>query len=162
MSRTSILLTPEIEQSILNFIRAGAFPHVAAEAAGIPREVFDTWINLAEKPNRNHGRYRRFVVKIKQAVAQARLLAEAQILKERPLDWLKSGPGRENAENEGWTAPTKPVAKPSQINILMGGEGQALLATILQILGPFPEARVAVARALMGIEEREAKVIEEK
>lgn len=44
----------------------------------------------------------------------------------------------------------------------MGGEGQALLATILQILGPYPEARVAVARALMGIEEREAKVIEEK
>jgi hypothetical protein len=39
-----VKLTPEIQRSICAFIRKGAFPHVACEAAGVPEEVFLSWL----------------------------------------------------------------------------------------------------------------------
>jgi hypothetical protein len=141
------MLTDEVQHLICSFIRAGAFAHVAAEAAGIPVEVFELWIEQAKK--KRNARFKLFVIAVRRAQAEARIAAEIKILKDSPLDWLKSGPGRENSTRQGWTAPTKPlVQNNTQVNMLLAPELQGLFAAILQVLAPFPEARAAVAAAL--------------
>src|SRR5206468_1043917 len=84
MARKRPPLTPDVEQAIAAFIRAGGFPHVAAEAAGIPRSVFESWLRRGRNPQ-GPRKYRAFVRAIDQAAAQARLGAEAASLKARPL-----------------------------------------------------------------------------
>jgi hypothetical protein len=39
MARTRALLTAELARQIVAFVRAGAFPHVAAAAASVDRAV---------------------------------------------------------------------------------------------------------------------------
>ena len=46
------LLTPAVEKIILAYVRAGGFPHVAAEAAGVPRDLFDEWMRKGEATGR--------------------------------------------------------------------------------------------------------------
>src|SRR5665213_3693441 len=81
ISRTSLmaqkrpLLTPEIEAKILAYVRAGGFAHVAAEAAGVSREVFEEWMRKGES-KRAIPKYRLFAEKVRQAEATARLGAE--------------------------------------------------------------------------------------
>lgn len=147
MGRKSIELTPEIESQITAFLRAGSFPHVAAEAAGVPGETFDEWVKMGEKKSR---KYRSFYLKVMQAKAQARLAAEIAAMKEDPLRWLTSGPGKETATYPGWAAAVRAVPRGDQEppNPMMSPEMQAAFATILEALVPFPEARGAVARAL--------------
>src|SRR5450755_4565132 len=41
-------LTPEVEQKILAYVRAGGYAHIAAVAAGIPFEVFEEWMRKGE------------------------------------------------------------------------------------------------------------------
>ncbi len=99
-------LTPAVEKVIVAYVRAGGYPHVAAEAAGIPREVFDDWLRKGEA-----GRplkYKQFVEALHQAEAQARLNAEVAALKDKPMDWLRAGPGKETAAKPGWSALAKP------------------------------------------------------
>jgi len=57
MPSTRPKLTPAVQQAIVAYVRAGGFPHVAAEAAGVPAEVFDSWMELAERP-RAAAKYR--------------------------------------------------------------------------------------------------------
>ena len=66
MARTRHLLTPAVEQAILSFIRAGGFPVVAAEAAGVPRAVFERWLARGEAP-RGPAKYRAFAEAVRQA-----------------------------------------------------------------------------------------------
>ena len=70
MSRTR--LTPEIQKSIVAFVRAGGYPDVAAEAAGIPRELFRRWMKQADGP-RPSAAVRELAQAVRQAQAQARL-----------------------------------------------------------------------------------------
>jgi hypothetical protein len=71
-----------------------------------------------------------------------RVAAEIKAFGEQPIAWLKSGPGKERADNPGWTTTVKPSAKSSQtINILLTPDGQRLVMTLLQLLAPYPEAR---------------------
>src|SRR5688500_16408139 len=90
-------LTPAIEQAIVSYVRAGGFPHVAAEAAGVPAEVYEDWMRRGESP-RAPANYRAFAESVRQAAAHARLSAEVEALKEKPLDWLRGGPGRQTPE----------------------------------------------------------------
>ena len=99
--------TPEIEKMILAYVRAGGFTHVAAEAAGVPRDLFDAWMRKGEG-KRPPKVYRLFAVAVRQAEAQARLGAEVAALKDKPMDWLKAGPGKETAARPGWSALAKP------------------------------------------------------
>ncbi len=139
------LLTNALEQAIVAYIRVGGFPHVAAEAAGVPRATFAKWLRLGQK-KRAAEPYRRFAAAVRQATAQARLSAELAALKGRPLDWLRCGPGKETPTNPGWTATTRatPSKEPSESNNVADG----LIAALLDLLAPFPEARAAVAAAL--------------
>src|SRR5438105_11864897 len=107
MSSSRYRLTPAIQQAIVAYTRAGGFPHVAAEAAGVPRAVFARWLRRGEG-RRAKARYRAFADAVRQAAAQARLGAEVSVRNDKPLDWLRSGPGRETADVPGWTANARP------------------------------------------------------
>jgi hypothetical protein len=147
LSRSRHHLTPAVEQAIVAYIRAGGFPHVAAEAAGVPREVFEQWRQRGEEA-RAPKRYRSFADAVRQAAAQARLRAEVTIHDEKPLDWLRYGPGRETADAPGWTAAVRPRPLTRDESLLLNPLVQALFTTVLDALGAFPEARITVARAL--------------
>lgn len=141
-------LTPEIQQHIVAFLRAGGFPEVAAEAAGVPRAVFESWLSRGEAEGARPP-YRGFAIAVRQAMAQARLGAEVEARNARPLDWLRSGPGRDQPRRPGWSGPAKAGSSgEAGPPTLRHPEIQALLATILEALEPFPEARAAVVRAL--------------
>jgi len=142
------LLTSAVEKMILAYVRAGGFAHVAAEAAGIPRDLFDEWMRKGEG-DRPVKKYRLFAVAVRQAEAQARLGAEVAALKDKPMDWLKAGPGKETAARPGWSALAKPRAggdKPTPT--LLDPGVQAFLRTLLSALEAYPEARAAVAKVL--------------
>jgi hypothetical protein len=139
MPRTRHRLTPEVEQTLLSYVRAGGFPHVAAAAAGVPAGVFARWLC--------QGRFR---AAVEQAAAQARMAAEVQVFQKRPLDWLRCGPGRASADSPGWTAAVKaPAVSPArETDLLLLPEVQRLVQFILERLTPYPDARAAVAAGL--------------
>ncbi|HZY89657.1 MAG TPA: hypothetical protein VFE78_32850 [Gemmataceae bacterium] len=148
MPRTRHRLTPEVEQTLLTYVRAGGFPDVAAAAAGVPAEVFARWLRKGRGPGAR--RYRDFREAVLQAAAQARMAAEVQVFQKRPLDWLRCGPGRAAADSPGWTATVKaPAAGPGRAaDLLMLPEVQRLFQFVLDQLAPYPDARTAVAGAL--------------
>ncbi len=140
-------LTPEIQASICNFIRAGGFPEIAAEAVGIPAKVFHYWVRCSQA-QRPVPLYRDFGLAVRQAQAQARLFAEHRAMQDDPLVWLKSGPGKETARMPGWTSPIKPLTPPKRTNGLSAERLQLLVGCLLTALTPFPEARLVAAQAL--------------
>jgi hypothetical protein len=107
MSNFSSLVTPEVESNLLGFIRAGGFPHVAAEAAGIPRELFAVWLRRGSRRGAREP-YKSFYRRVQQASATARLKAELETMTKNPFSWLRHGPGRETLEAAGWTNPVRP------------------------------------------------------
>jgi hypothetical protein len=145
MARSCFQLTAAVQQNIVAFIRAGGFPHVAAEAAGIPHEVFEQWRRQGEG-SRAAKKYSDFALAIRQAVAQARLGAELSVRESKPLDWLRNGPGRETPERSGWTSLARPRSATAPATpLLLDPDAQALLANLLHALEAHPEARAAVA-----------------
>ena len=149
MSAARYQLTPAIQSAVCGYILSGGFPHVAAEAAGIPREVFDRWLQRGCGPHRRK-KYRLFYDAILQARAQARLSAESRAIQKDALAWLKCGPGKETTHSPGWTNPTKPQANTDRaaFSWLLAGEVQEMLALVLRVLAPHPELRAQVAEAL--------------
>jgi hypothetical protein len=98
-------LTGPVQAAVCDFIRAGGFPQVAAEAAGVPGEVFAAWLKRGEagRVTAHNRRYFELRQAVMQAEAQARLAAEIKVHETTPLAWLRQGPGRETAGNPGWT-----------------------------------------------------------
>jgi hypothetical protein len=140
-------LTPAVQQAIVAYVRAGGFPHVAAEAAGVPADVFDSWMELAERP-RAAAKYRELADAVRQAVAQARLGAEVEARTDKPLDWLRGGPGRATPDRDGWTGPARAPSAAQSEAPLLSAEVQRLITSLLDALAAHPEARAAVAAAL--------------
>lgn len=146
----AVQLTEEIQKIVCAYIHSGAFPHMAAEAAGVSRELFEVWMRRGAKKGKK-SEYHAFAAAVRKAVATARVAAEIRAFQEEPLAWLKSGPGKERAENPGWTTTVKPAKHThNSVNILLTPDGQRLMMTLLQLLAPYPEARAAVAQALSG------------
>jgi hypothetical protein len=141
------VLTPELQATICAFIRSGAFPQIAAEAAGIPQKVFERWLRYGQA-KRPLALYRNFAQAVRQAQAHARLLAENHALQQEPLTWLKSGPGKETARMPGWTSPIKPATPKRKRSGMSDERFMEFLACLLKALTPFPEARLAAAAAL--------------
>jgi len=94
---TRLTITPEFIKDITAFIRAGGFPHVAAEAAGVPADVFDAWLARGNRKVRRDSNplYRQLRDEVRTAKAQARLKAEMAVLEDNPAKWLQQGPGQE-------------------------------------------------------------------
>jgi hypothetical protein len=157
MAPRNFKLTPDVRHSIVAFITAGAFPHIAAEAAGIPAAVFEQWLARGNPLNRRRGwkphkLYTPLWHGVMQATAQARLTAEVQALREDAVRWLMQGPGKERPHTPGWTQTVRPqpAHADAEPNLLLDSRMQEVFRAVLQALTPFPEARAAVARALAG------------
>ena len=156
MARRGSRLTPEIQRTIVAFIRAGAYPHTAAEAAGIPAALFRSWMEAGAK-RKGRAVYRGFRAAVTEAAAQARVTAELACFTDDPKTWLTKGPGRETAETPGWSGVVRPVVALTDnrsVNLLTDPTSSALLTMLLGALSPFPEARRAAIDALNGAAER--------
>jgi hypothetical protein len=144
MARTRVLLTAEVGRQVVAFVRAGAYPHVAAEAAGIDRDVFEGWLRRgaasAAEP------YRSFRRDVRQAHAQARVRAEVAVLQDRPFEWLRAGPGK---DDPGWTSPARarPADGPGR-DLLADAKYQALVRVLLDATTPFPDVRSRLSQEL--------------
>jgi hypothetical protein len=143
------MLSPEVETQILNFIAAGGFPHVAAEAAGVSKEVFVRWLERGQR-GRAREPFRSFAQRVRQTAARARLKAEIEAREKDARFWLSHGPGRETSESAGWTGQVKPLtggdAAGASPPVL--AEVSQMWRQILHILEGYPEARAAVADGL--------------
>jgi hypothetical protein len=156
-------ITDEFVNSVCAFIRSGGFAHVAAEAAGVPADVFANWLRYGTRRRRN-PLYRRLLNGVRQALATARLRAELELYKAKSRDWLLHGPGRERPDAPGWTAmarvqraaaaPTEEVAAEEQLWRLCELLSEALL--------PYPEARAEAARVLSELDARESNTASQR
>jgi hypothetical protein len=146
MKHRKTKLTTELESTILSWIRAGSYPHVAAVAAGVPESLWRQWQERAKTRNP----YKRFFAKIAQAHATARLKAETAMLDEDARFWLKHGPGRESPGNPGWANMVSPLFAPASetSNVFLSGEFLHFMATLRAALAPYPEAMMALSNAL--------------
>jgi hypothetical protein len=148
MSEFAPRLTPDIQARIASFVRAGAFPQVAAEAAGVPRRTFDRWLKRGERADAEEP-YRAFARAVREAEAQARLRAENTVFDKRPFDWLKCGPGKEIARRPGWSAaPRAQSATRGDGDALGRREVQLLLARMLREVQADPPLREKMADLL--------------
>jgi hypothetical protein len=145
MARPRPRLTSRLLERICAYIRAGAHPLEAAEAAGVSAELFKHW--LARPGHRRRGPL--FGPAIFEALATARVYAESQAFKTNPLAWLKHGPGKETPDRPGWSAAARAhVSQDVAADDLLDPALQAHFAAVLRALAPYPEARLAVAAAL--------------
>ena len=100
------MCTPEVRETILVLVAAGAFKTVAARAAGITTQTLYNWIERAQHPDCDPD-VAEFVRDLNRTMAEVRAKAEATVLVTNPLAWLRSGPGRDFGERDpGWTDPT--------------------------------------------------------
>jgi hypothetical protein len=145
------------ERMILLAVRAGGFPEVAAEAAGLPARVLAAYLRRGE---RRHPpapqRLARFARHVRQAAAQARLKVEIAVREADPKFWLQHGPGRETATRPGWTAPPRPlfVGPQRPANPLEDPQLRRLWPLLLDALTPFPEAQAATVAAMESVASR--------
>jgi hypothetical protein len=151
--------TPLLEQRIAQYIRGGCYPHVAAEARGVPRAVFTAWMERGSRPGARLP-YRSFYREIRRARAEARAAAEIAAWRDDPLFWLRSGPGRETAASPGWSGQVKPADRSAATGEPQPGSlaWNELWQRLLAVLDQFPEARTALANALRQWEVTAAQV----
>ncbi|MGH7173174.1 MAG: hypothetical protein ACRELF_01485 [Gemmataceae bacterium] len=153
MARQRYRLTVALQEKIAAFIRAGGFAHVAAEAAGLPREVFARWLERGERAGAP-ANYRTFARAIREAEAQARLQAELNVRGEKPLDWLKAGPGKDRADKPGWSNPGKAgstAAADKMDRASLWGEVMHLFGRCAEQLAAYPDARAVLSAWLVGL-----------
>ena len=143
-------LTTELQNQIATFIRNGAYPHVAAQAAGVPHTLFLSWMERGQRTTR-HNHYRLFFLEVQTAHAISRLRAEMALHQDDPRTWLTKGPGKEQPGEPGWSGVVRPLVNLSDnrtLNLLADPQAATLLSAILAALAPFPEARRAAIAAL--------------
>ena len=95
MSTRALPFDPLLADRVLSYIQSGGYPLVAAEAAGVPREIFLQWIQWGEQ-KRAREPYRGFARGVRQAVAHGRLIAELAVHDKDPKYWLSHGPRQGN------------------------------------------------------------------
>jgi hypothetical protein len=97
--------TPHDYLKIIKYIEAGAFPYIAAEALGVTKRTFDTWMRRGSTQKK--GVYTRFYQDVMRASARSRMVAELQVKKDDPRFWLTKGPGKSQGNRQGWTEQTE-------------------------------------------------------
>ena len=140
--------TREQTRDVCAYVRAGAYPKPAAEAAGIPGEEFDRWAERAQRP-RAPKEIREFIDGVRAAGAHARIRAEFAVFEKDPKTWLKNGPGKEVVGRPGWTTTAPPCeVRGSSGNALDDPAWSETVSLMLAALKDFPDARAAMAEAL--------------
>lgn len=97
-------LTPEVIVTIVAYIKGGSFDHVAAEAAGVSARAFREWVARGEGRSKRPSspEYRDFAEKVRKAKAEARVIAEAEVHRAKPLAWLTHAAPSKDGE-QGWS-----------------------------------------------------------
>jgi hypothetical protein len=139
-------LAPSLRQHILSSVRAGAYPHAAAEAWGVPAPSIGDRHQQTDTTEDEAA----FAAEMRQAHAMARAVAETKLFANDPKLWLLHGPGRETAAAPGWTAAARPAEGSPAVseNAWLQPGLLKFLATLLDALTSFPEARRRVAQAM--------------
>lgn len=130
-----------VRESILSAIRRGAYPWVAAAAAGVSRKQFRAWVK----------EHRTFAHEVRRAAGWARLSAEMTLFDKDPRSWLRSGPGRESFGRPGWTKDVAARTDRHERRLrspLADPAWRKLFCRMLEVLAPYPEARAALAELL--------------
>jgi hypothetical protein len=94
VSKLSYLMRdqPDLYATMLNYVRAGAYLHVAAAAIGVAPETVSRWLSKGE--NAKSGPYAQFRQDVLSAIAGASVVAESQVKQSKPETWLRCGPRR--------------------------------------------------------------------
>jgi len=100
-------LAPWVRETILQGLRSGVTPYIAAGCAGISPKTWRTWMARTDEP------YASFRAEVEQAQAQACASALAVVKSSDPKAWLRHAALLEGA----WREPTK------QVNVAVGGSG---------------------------------------
>ena len=127
-------LTLELQKEIVDRIKVGAFPWVAAQSCHVPPSTFYRWMASGEKDA--SSRYREFWEEVRAAAAYARMLAEAEVRKGAAFQWLRYGPGRERPGEPGWT-------NSAQVDVTSGGK--TLEDTLRAVLDEPDRSRTAAS-----------------
>jgi hypothetical protein len=77
---------------MLEYIRAGAYDHTAAQVVGVTRSTFNKWMKRGEEAR--GGIYAKFYDDVMEARATPKIIAESRVFAEQPLAWLRLGPGK--------------------------------------------------------------------
>jgi hypothetical protein len=143
-----IRLTPRLRDQIVAAVRGGAYPHVAAAAFGISRDLFDAWLHRGGAADAREP-YRSLFQEVQAAHAQARVRAEVNALEEAPKFWLESGPGRDRAGEPGWASAVKASdAMSASRNALLEPEILDLIRAFCAELTSHPELRRRISQVL--------------
>lgn len=98
-------LNDELIKNIADLVRAGAYPWVAAAAYKVPLSTYHEWMMRGE--GRHSTRKptpltRLFAERINEAHAVRRALAEAAVVSQNPLQWLRHV-ARDKPQMPGWS-----------------------------------------------------------
>ena len=99
-------LTPEVQERIASFLRAGAYVGQAAEAAGIGRSTLDDWMRRGESTAEKDRPYREFREAVEQARAEAETRHVALIAKASARSWQAAAWLLERQYPERWGKPS--------------------------------------------------------
>lgn len=98
-------------QKLLECVRNGMTQWVSAEIIGISPDAITRWLYEGGKVEhdeklteieREGNPYYQFLCDVRSAESQARGTAEAMVMLDKPLAWLRSGPGRARRHLPGW------------------------------------------------------------
>ena len=127
----------QIQARIVDRVRSGVYPVVAAGAEGLSEERFTAWMLSRWRYHRN------FREQVEKAHAEARADAEQRaFVGKSPRLWLTMGPARAAWGQE--------VAEEPPVEQAGGGSADEVLSVVLEALREHPAARIAVAAALQG------------
>jgi transposase len=93
-------LTPEVQEKIVSLVRAGNYPEVAAQAAGISGKTYYEWMKRGES---EAGIYREFRKAVKEAQAAAESHA-VTVIRKAAIDgtWQAAAWFLERSKAERW------------------------------------------------------------
>jgi len=137
-------LTAGLIEQIASGVRAGGYPHVSAQAWGVPKAKFDEWIAKGAK---GRGKCGLLATTMNQAHAQARLRSEMSISREEARIWLEHGPGRDQPGNPGWSSSAR-AAVATENSILSNAALVSALGQAVGALSEHPEARQHIAQSI--------------
>lgn len=93
-------LTPEVQEKIVSLVRAGNYPEVAAQAAGINAATYYRWMQKGEESTKPYGEFRE-AVKEAQAAAESHAVT---IIRKAAMDgsWQAAAWFLERSKAERW------------------------------------------------------------
>lgn len=93
-------LTPEVQEKIVSLVRAGNYPEVAAQAAGVGRSTYYDWMRWADEKGKPYSDF-------SEAVKEAQAAAESHavtIIRKAAMDgsWQAAAWFLERSKAERW------------------------------------------------------------